>query len=345
MNRLLHACVILLLLLCAVASASLPLHLQSSAGSQNPQPVSGGEQELAEAARLNKEAVEMFNQGRFDEALTSVQRALAIRQKYLRENDPLLLDSLFNLAEILFAKRKYDDAVSLYKRILSAEEGNAGTPDPKLTTVLDRLAFIYYLRGDFAKAETSYLRALDVTERLYGAESAEAASAAYQVAHFYRLRGKTTQAETFYNRALPIQAKLLGPEHALFKRTLNGYYCMLVQSDQIERTRDLQKRFEAMLENAGLHVADREVLNGRAISLPRPIYPPSARASRMGGIIVIEVEIDETGRVTKANDLCGGFEPLIEAARESALHAQFSPTKLSGQPVKVTGTIIYRFVQ
>jgi protein TonB len=85
------------------------------------------------------------------------------------------------------------------------------------------------------------------------------------------------------------------------------------------------------------------VLNGKAISLPKPGYPPIARAAHASGTVVVQVLIDENGSVVSAKAVSG--HPLLQAvAVGAARQARFSPTKLSGQPVKVTGVIQYNFV-
>jgi len=85
------------------------------------------------------------------------------------------------------------------------------------------------------------------------------------------------------------------------------------------------------------------VLNGKAISLPKPAYPPIARAAHASGTVVVQVLIDENGNVVSAKALSG--HPLLQAVSvNAARQARFSPTKLSGQPVKVTGVIQYNFV-
>jgi protein TonB len=85
------------------------------------------------------------------------------------------------------------------------------------------------------------------------------------------------------------------------------------------------------------------VLNGKAISLPKPAYPPIARAAHAAGTVVVQVLIDENGNVVSAKAVSG--HPLLQAVAVSAARqARFSPTKLSGQPVKVTGVIQYNFV-
>ena len=84
------------------------------------------------------------------------------------------------------------------------------------------------------------------------------------------------------------------------------------------------------------------VLNGTAISLPAPFYPDHARRLRMAGVVVVEVVVDETGKVVSAN-ATSGPSALKDVAVQAALKARFSPTKLSGQPVKVSGIINYKF--
>ena len=85
------------------------------------------------------------------------------------------------------------------------------------------------------------------------------------------------------------------------------------------------------------------VLNGKAISLPKPAYPPIARAAHASGTVVVQVLIDENGSVVSAHAVSG--HPMLQgAAVGAARQARFSPTKLSGQPVKVTGVIQYNFV-
>jgi len=84
------------------------------------------------------------------------------------------------------------------------------------------------------------------------------------------------------------------------------------------------------------------VLNGIALSLPSPIYPENARRLRTSGIVTVDVVVDETGKVISAV-ATSGPSLLKDVAVQAALRARFSPTKLSGQPVKVSGFINYKF--
>jgi TonB family protein len=84
------------------------------------------------------------------------------------------------------------------------------------------------------------------------------------------------------------------------------------------------------------------VLNGTALNLPPPVYPDAAKRMRTSGTVTVEVILDETGKVVSAT-ATSGPQILRDPAVQAALKARFSPTKLSGQPVKVSGIINYKF--
>jgi TonB family protein len=84
------------------------------------------------------------------------------------------------------------------------------------------------------------------------------------------------------------------------------------------------------------------VLNGNAIVLPSPAYPDSARRMRIEGTVEVEVIIDENGKVLTAKAVSGPVA-LRDHAAQAALRARFTPSKLSGQPVQVSGRIVYNF--
>jgi TonB family protein len=85
------------------------------------------------------------------------------------------------------------------------------------------------------------------------------------------------------------------------------------------------------------------VLNGKATFLPKPPYPPAAKAVRASGSVSVQVTVDENGNVVTASAVSG--HPLLRAAAaQAARQAKFAPTMLSGQRVKVSGVLTYNFV-
>jgi protein TonB len=63
---------------------------------------------------------------------------------------------------------------------------------------------------------------------------------------------------------------------------------------------------------------------------------------KAAGTVVVQVTVDENGNVISAHAVSG--HPLLQAASVAAARgAKFSPTRLSGEPVKVNGVITYNF--
>jgi TonB family protein len=87
--------------------------------------------------------------------------------------------------------------------------------------------------------------------------------------------------------------------------------------------------------------ASRGVLNSAAIVLAKPVYPRLARANGVSGSVSVQVIIDEDGTVLSAEPT--GHPLLNPAAHTAACDSKFSPTLLSGKPVKVSGIITYNF--
>ena len=84
------------------------------------------------------------------------------------------------------------------------------------------------------------------------------------------------------------------------------------------------------------------ILNGKAVSKPLPEYPEEARAAGVEGAVSVQVVVDEEGGVVSARAISGP-ELLRPAAEAAARQARFSPTRLSGEPVRVTGLLTYNF--
>jgi TonB family protein len=207
--------------------------------------------------------------------------------------------------------------------------------------LLDKIALVEFQRRDFDKAEAAFRRALAIREKAYGPNSAEVAQTLFSLGELFRYRGKLDKAQPLYEQAAILQVKLKHPDAA---RSKERYVCMVYES-QTQNRAEIFKEFAKKLGDEFKPPGNGEVLNGKALSLPKPSYPPEARRAGAEGVVVVKVKIDELGRVIEAVDMCGGNPLLIEPALESARHARFTPTKLSGQPVQVSGVISYNFVR
>lgn len=85
------------------------------------------------------------------------------------------------------------------------------------------------------------------------------------------------------------------------------------------------------------------VLNTKASSLPAPSYPAIAKAAHASGEVGVRVVIDADGNVVEATPISG--HPLLQAAAQAAAKdAKFNPTRLKGEPVMVSGVLVYNFI-
>jgi len=67
-----------------------------------------------------------------------------------------------------------------------------------------------------------------------------------------------------------------------------------------------------------------------------------ARAAKASGPVVVQVTVDENGKVTSAKAVSG--HPLLRPAAEAAARqATFLPAIVGGNYVKVSGTVTYEF--
>lgn len=90
-------------------------------------------------------------------------------------------------------------------------------------------------------------------------------------------------------------------------------------------------------------ISNESAINSTAVILAKPKYPAAARAVRASGAVQVQVTIDEDGEVVVAKAISG--HPLLrQAAETAAKESRFSATTLEGQPVIVTGIIVYNFV-
>ncbi len=82
------------------------------------------------------------------------------------------------------------------------------------------------------------------------------------------------------------------------------------------------------------------MLNGKAIYMPLP----DNQSGLPAGVVMVQILIDEQGSVIDAKAVSG--PPALHAAAvNSARLARFMPTLLSGEPVKVSGTLSYNFAK
>lgn len=297
--------------------------------------------ELQEASTLSESVVKLFNQGKYDEALPLAKRVLAIREKLLPRADPRISSSLANLGELYLAKKDYKPARETFQRLLQIQEEVFGPDDVNLAFTLDRLALLHFAARNSRETEAAYKRALALREKSLGANDPQVAQSWLNLGEFYRFERRLDPAVESYRRALNIYGPLGEFQSADFERASEGFQCLAYDYDKEELFKELQ---EIRKQFGGPNAPEPgAVLNGRALSLPKPEFSRTPAERGRAELVVVQVEIDETGKVINATDICKASPRVSAAAVAAAWKARFSPTLLRGQPVKVKGVIRYSF--
>lgn len=177
---------------------------------------------LEEADRLDKRAHQLFNDRRFDEAISLEIKVLAILEKELGPNDLVFGDAVHNLALLYDEIQDYTRAEPLHKRALAIRERALGLEHPRVADALNSLALSYDKKGDYERAKPLYQQALAIREKVVGKHHPTVAAMLHNLADLYEAQGDYAHAEAMHRRALAIWEESVGRLHPDFATSLSS---------------------------------------------------------------------------------------------------------------------------
>jgi CHAT domain-containing protein/Tfp pilus assembly protein PilF len=178
----------------------------------DPRPATDKELWLHQAHVLEYNTNLLINAEKFDEALESAKKALALREQSVGEDGPEIANSLNTLGQISFLKSEYLNAESFFLRAVKTEEKYFGTDSPKVFRFVANLGGVYTVLGDLDKAAEYLQRAADIREKSAGANDALLAVVISNLGKVYADKADYNKAQAAYERSLAINQKLLGPD-------------------------------------------------------------------------------------------------------------------------------------
>jgi CHAT domain-containing protein/Tfp pilus assembly protein PilF len=180
------------------------------------------EESLNRAARLTNQAFELFQAGRYAEAIPLAEEVLAIFESQLGPDHPDTAESLNNLALLYKSMGRYVEAEPMYQRALAIYEAELGSDHPDTATSLTNLAGLYLSMGRYGEAEPLVQRALAIVEAQLGPDHPDTAFSLNSLAGLYLSMGRYGEAEPLFQRALAIVEAQLGPDHPLTASSLTN---------------------------------------------------------------------------------------------------------------------------
>lgn len=187
--------------------------------------------------QLNRELGELYNQGRYEEAIPLAKEALSIVEKALGRRDPNTAKSMHILATLYRAAGEYGKAEPLYRESLSIREEKLGPEHQETAASLNDLALLYKTLGDYVRSEPLYQKALALYEKGFGKGHINTAAVLNNLAELYEALGDYKKAEPLFTRALSIAEQVLGPDHrntATARHNLAGLYQNMGEYDRAE---------------------------------------------------------------------------------------------------------------
>jgi CHAT domain-containing protein len=280
------------------------------------------ERSIQEAEQLDTHVVELYQQGRYQEAIPFAQRSLAIREKAAGPEHPGTAQSLNNLAEIYLATGAYTQAEGLYQRALAIHEKALGPNHPNTALSLNNLAALYRETGAYAKAKPLYQRALAIREEALGASHPDTAVSLNNLAYLHHVTGAYAQAEPLYQRALAIREKALGPEHPDTAQSLNNLALLCQATGAYARAEPLLKRALAIYEKAlgPEHPTTAQSLNNLAM-----LYQAMGTYAAAEPLLKRALAIQEKALGPEHPNIATAFNNLAELYRATGAYAKAEP--------------------
>lgn len=291
--------------------------------------------------QVNAKVASFFEAGNFEKASKAAEEALAIAGRLYGEQSKQAAAANVNLAIILRERKKYKESVSHFEKAIEINEKISDIGVQERVSVIEVLADVQIIWGKLRDAEVNLKNALEIRKKGFGENSKEGLKGLLNLASFFSRTGKFRQADELYLEGLRIASVNLGNGNQEIDLVDETRGCTTsVASIRREDNLAYHKARDSILMN---HSDAPVFLDGKAKNLPRPEYPEEAKLQRIGGIVFVRVKVDEAGKVSEANAVCGP-SVLREAAERSAINASFSPILKNGVAVKVNGMITFSFV-
>jgi len=173
-------------------------------------------------ARLNQQTVNLYREGRYEEAVVVAEQVVKLSRRCLGGEHPDFAQNLNNLAELYRLMSNYTAAEPLYQQALEIWRHALGEDDPSFATGLNNLALLYNAMGNYAAAESLYRQAQEIWRQSLGEQHPHFANSLNNLATLYQEMGNYAAAEPLYRQALEINRQVLGEEHPSFANSLNN---------------------------------------------------------------------------------------------------------------------------
>ena len=206
-------------------------------------PATERDRDLFESYRLGSEANRLTELSKLDDAVQTVERALAMQEKLSQPDDRYRGYLLFRVATLKRIKGDYPGAEQSYRRAIAAREEVLGREDPQTAVAMRGLGQLYMSMGDYVRAAPLLQQGVEIVERTLGGDDPLVALGLRLTGLLHEYRHDLDGARADLERAVAIAEKRYGSKDIELVAVLHDLAnCYLELSDY--------DRAEPMLEKA-----------------------------------------------------------------------------------------------
>jgi serine/threonine-protein kinase len=201
-----------------------------------------GRESLEAAAALDRLAgVLHWGRGDYEGAEAAHREVLALRERLLGSDDPLVAESLTSLAAVVSDEGDYEEAIALHRRALAIDRAAYGDDSEQTATDLANLAVVLWHQGLYDEAEPLHREALDIRRRLLGESHPDTASSLHGLASLLSTQGGDyDEAEELFQRAIELRKKIFGPDNPEVTYSLENYAILLERRGDLAAAKPLE---------------------------------------------------------------------------------------------------------
>ncbi|HAT14715.1 MAG TPA: hypothetical protein DCS91_15090 [Microcoleaceae bacterium UBA11344] len=215
---------------------------------------------------LNQQVVQLYNEGKFDEAILVAEQALTLAKSLHSGDHPDVADSLNNLAELYRTQGRDSEAEPLLQQSLEMKKRLFKGDHPDVALSLNNLALLYESQGRDSEAEALYQQALKMSESLFKEDHPYVASSLNNLAELYRYQGRYSETEPLLQKALEMRKRLFPVDHPHLATSFNNLALLYSSQGRYSESEPLFKQALEMSQRLfkGDHYDVLAILNNLA---------------------------------------------------------------------------------
>ncbi len=164
----------------------------------------GDARQLREARHLHGTAIQLVSQGRYNAALETATKALAILDKTETRSDPIYLGTLADLAVILARLGETQRAVALGRKAVALAQQHLGREHPITARALGNLGGMLVDAGEYVEGESLCREFVEIIKKTYGPDHPQYAVGLSRLGDLHESMGDYPRAEPFFREAVNV---------------------------------------------------------------------------------------------------------------------------------------------